>query len=269
MSATTPRSRSPLTPVSTRSSSSSDHVAIQIHSCPCEKCEIHHINYSNSSGSSSSSSSGGSSNYSSSKANESNTTRFDVPLIAIPRLFTALLGLVTVIRVHTAIDAGWWPWENKVLFSLCWLALFWNLTHGLCSILGYAYWPSPRRTVGLPPVTLAINGKTIVSFGGPDEDDGVRRRRTKRLQFTIVDILLAGPTLGFLIYSAHIMYPWWGSRYVGLWPPTIGLIASLVSFEFLTAFLQLFQFFEAKVVGVQLTMQDIYEKDDSVGRLQL
>ncbi|KAI1483165.1 hypothetical protein K445DRAFT_323132 [Daldinia sp. EC12] len=267
MSTTTPRSRSPLTPVSTRSSSSSDHVAIQIHSCPCEKCEAHHASYNNSNGSSSSSSSSSSQN--STKAIENNTTRFDVPLIAIPRLFTALLGLATVIRVHTAIDAGWWPWENKVLFSLCWLGLFWNLAHGLCSILGYAYWPSPRRTAGLPPVTLAINGKTIVSFGGPDEDDGVRRRRAKRLQFSIVDILLAGPTLGFLIYSAHIMYPWWGSRYVGLWPPTIGLIASLVSFEFLTAFLQLFQFFEAKVVGVQLTMQDIYDKDESVGRLQL
>ncbi|KAK6948807.1 hypothetical protein Daesc_010578 [Daldinia eschscholtzii] len=195
MSTTTPRSRSPLTPVSTRSSSSSDHVAIQIHSCPCEKCEAHHASYNNSNGSSSSSSS----SQNTTKAIENNTTRFDVP------------------------------------------------------ILGYAYWPSPRRTAGLPPVTLAINGKTIVSFGGPDEDDGVRRRRAKRLQFSIVDILLAGPTLGFLIYSAHIMYPWWGSS----------------SFEFLTAFLQLFQFFEAKVVGVQLTMQDIYDKDESVGRLQL
>lgn len=106
--------------------------------------------------------------------------------------------------------------------------MFWNLAHGVCSVLGYAYWPSPRRTVGLPPITLAVNGRTIVSFGGPDEEDGERRRRTKRIQFTIIDMLLAIPTLGFLIYSAHIMYPWWGSRYVGLWPPTIGLIASLV-----------------------------------------
>ncbi|KAI1405050.1 hypothetical protein F4819DRAFT_445587 [Hypoxylon fuscum] len=147
--------------------------------------------------------------------------------------------------------------------------MFWNLSHGLCSVLGYAYWPSPRRTVGLPPITLAVNGRTVVSFGGPDEEDGARRRRTKRIQFTVIDMLLAIPTLGFLVYSAHIMYPWWGSRYVGLWPPTIGLIASLVSFEFVTAFFQLFQFFEAKVVGVQLTMQDIYEKDHPVGRLQL
>ncbi|KAI1440617.1 hypothetical protein F5Y02DRAFT_342047 [Annulohypoxylon stygium] len=245
-STATSRSRSPQTASSTRTSSSSDHTAITIHSGPCEKCYN-----------------------SSSNPAENAVTRFDTPLIAIPRLFNAILGLATVIRVHTTIDAGWWPWEHKVLFSLCWLSLFWNLAHGLCSILGYAYWPSPRRTVGLPPVTLAVNGRTIVSFGGPDEDDGARRRRTKRIQFTIIDMFLAVPTLGFLIYSAHIMYPWWGSRYVGLWPPTIGLIASLVSFQFLTAFFQLFQFFEAKVIGVQLTMRDVYEKDDFPGRLQL
>ena len=41
------------------------------------------------------------------------------------------------------------------------------------------------------------------------------------------------------------------------------------SAESTTRLVQLFQFFEAKVVGVQLTMQDIYEKDDPVGRLQL
>ncbi|KAI0836468.1 hypothetical protein F5Y06DRAFT_103981 [Hypoxylon sp. FL0890] len=242
-STTTSRSRSPQTP-SARISSSSDHTAVTIHSCPCEKCD-------------------------SSSSNDNGVKRFDVPLIAIPRLFNAVLGFATVIRVHTTIDAGWWPWEHKVLFSLCWLTMFWNLAHAACSILGYAYWPSPRRTVGLPPITLAVNGRPIFSFGGPEEEDGARRRRTKRIQFTIIDMLLAIPTLGFLIYSAHIMYPWWGSRYVGLWPPTIGLIASLVSFEFLTAFFQLFQFFEAKVIGVQLTMQDIYEKDNFDGRLQL
>lgn len=209
-SASTPRSRSPQTALSSRSSSSSDHTAVahidrptSIHSnCPCEKCD--NIN------------------------NERGVTRIDVPLIAIPRLFNALLGFATVIRVHTTIDAGWWPWEHKVLFSLCWVTLFWNLAHAICSILGYAYWPSPRRTVGLPPISVTINGKTLVSFGGPDEEDGPRRRRTKRIQFSIIDMFLAIPTLGFLIYSAHIMYPWWGSRYVGLWPPTIGLIASLV-----------------------------------------
>ncbi|XXG95293.1 hypothetical protein Hte_001554 [Hypoxylon texense] len=242
---TTPRSRSPQTAASARSSSDPMLERSPIRSCSCEKCD------------------------GSSSANENGTTRFDVPLIAIPRLFNAIMGLATVIRVHTTIDAGWWPWEHKVLFSLCWVIMFWNLAHGVCSVLGYAYWPSPRRTVGLPPITLAVNGRTIVSFGGSDEEDGERRRRTKRIQFTIIDMLLAIPTLGFLIYSAHIMYPWWGSRYVGLWPPTIGLIASLVSFEFVTAFFQLFQFFEAKVIGVQLTMQDIYEKDHPVGRLQL
>ncbi|KAI2627659.1 hypothetical protein GGR54DRAFT_426224 [Hypoxylon sp. NC1633] len=256
-STTTPRSRSPQTASSTRTSSSSDHTAVvhiersaPTHSCSCEKCDSNNNNVGGEGGS------GG-------------ATRFDIPLIAIPRLFNALLGLATVVRVHTTIDAGWWPWEHKVLFSLCWLIFGWNLAHGLCSVLGYAYWPSPRRTVGLPPITIAVNGRTIVSFGGPDEDDGTRRRRTKRVQFTVIDMLLAMPTLGFLVYSAHIMYPWWGSRYVGLWPPTIGLIASLVSCEFLAAFLQLFQFFEAKVVGVQLTMQDIYEKDAPIGRLQL
>ncbi|OTA99747.1 hypothetical protein M426DRAFT_324876 [Hypoxylon sp. CI-4A] len=248
MSASTSRSRSPHMAMSSRSSSSSEHsTSITIHNCTCEKCEN-----------------------SSNHAIERNTTRFDVPLIAFPRLFNALLGLATVIRVHTTIDAGWWPWEHKVLFSLCWVLLFWNLAHGVSCIIGYTYWPSTRRTVGLPPIAIAVNGRTIVSFGGPDEEDAAKRRRAKRIQFTVVDMLLAIPTLSFLIYSAHIMYPWWGSRYIGLRPPTIGLIASLVSFELATAILQLFEFFEAKVVGVQLTMQNIYEKDhDPDGRLQL
>ncbi|KAI8628389.1 hypothetical protein F5Y19DRAFT_476369 [Xylariaceae sp. FL1651] len=195
--------------------------------------------------------------------------RFDVPLIALPRAVNSILGFATVIRVHTAIDAGWWPWEHKVLFTLCWIQFFWNLLHCTCSVLGYQFWPSPRRTVGLPPISITVGNRTIVSFGGPDEDDAEKRRRFKRLQFTIIDLVLALPTLGFLVYSAHIMYPWWGARYVGLWSPTIGLIASLVSFELVTAFFQLFQFFEAKVIGVQLTMQDIYEKEHSSNRLQL
>ncbi|KAI1333510.1 hypothetical protein F5Y15DRAFT_342714 [Xylariaceae sp. FL0016] len=210
---------------------------------PCEKCE--------------------------GKAGDRGTTRFDVPLIALPRLLNALLGFATVVRVHTSLDAGWWPWEHKVLFALCWAQFLWNLAHGWGAVLGYAWWPSPRRVVGLPPLTLVISGCTVLSWGGPDEDDGARRRRWRRVQFTAVDLAMAVPTLGFLIYSAHIMYPWWGSRYVGLWSPTIGLIATLVSFEFLTAILQLFQIFEAKVIGIQLTMQDIYECDHSAGRLQL
>ncbi|CAJ2504654.1 Uu.00g120480.m01.CDS01 [Anthostomella pinea] len=245
MSATaSSRSRSP--PTQSARPSSEHQLAMEKqqshHTIPCEKCE--------------------------SKTSEK-VTRFDVPLIAIPRLVNALLGFATVIRIHTAIDAGWWPWEHKVLFVLCWVLFFWNLLHGFGSILGYAYWPSSRRTAGLPPVTIVINGRTIVSFGGPDEDEGERRRRMKRIQFTIIDLILTIPTLALLIYSAHIMYPWWGSRYVGLWSPTIGLIASLVSCQFVTAFFQMFQFFEAKVIGVQLTMQDLYERDHPVGRLQL
>ncbi|KAI1821438.1 hypothetical protein F4861DRAFT_541921 [Xylaria intraflava] len=196
-------------------------------------------------------------------------TRFDLPLIAVARGFNAILGFATVVRIHTAIDAGWWPWEHKILFILCWIQFLWNLLHCSASVLGYQFWPSSRRTVGLPPISITVGNRTIASFGGANEDDIEKRRRYKRLQFTIVDLILALPSLGFLIYSAHIMYPWWGSRYVGLWSPTIGLIASLISFELLTAIFQLFQFFEAKVVGVQLSMQDIYEKEHASGRLQL
>jgi hypothetical protein len=155
-------------------------------------------------------------------------TRFDVPLIALARALNSVLGFATVVRVHTAIDAGWWPWQHKVLFILCWIQFFWNLLHCVCSVLSYQFWPSSRRTVGLPPIAITIGNRTIASFGGPNEDDVEKRRRYKRLQFTIIDLLLALPSLGFLIYSAHIMYPWWGSRYVGLWSPTIGLIASLM-----------------------------------------
>ncbi|KAI1111475.1 hypothetical protein F5Y14DRAFT_425154 [Nemania sp. NC0429] len=196
-------------------------------------------------------------------------TRFDVPLIAIARAFNAVLGFATVVCIQTAVDAGWWPWEHKVLFVLCWIQFFWNLLHCATSVLGYQLWPSPRRAAGLPPISITVGNRVVVSFGGPGEDDGERRRRNKRIQFTLVDLLLALPTLGFLIYSAHIMSPWWGSRYVGLRSPAIGLIASLISFELLTAILQLFQFFEAKVVGVQLTMQDIYEREHAYGRLYL
>ncbi|KAI1267850.1 hypothetical protein F5Y18DRAFT_272693 [Xylariaceae sp. FL1019] len=196
-------------------------------------------------------------------------TRFDVPLIAIARAFNALLGFATVIRIHTAVDFGWWPPENVVLFVLCWIQFFWNLLHAICSILGYQWWPSSKRAVGMPPIQIIVGRRTICDFGGPDEDEGEKRRRYKRLQFTIIDTLLAIPTLALLIYSAHIMYPWWGAHYVGLRPPTIGLIAALISSELLTAILQLFQFFEAKVIGVQLTMKDIYERDHPGGRLQL
>ncbi|KAI1198831.1 hypothetical protein F5X97DRAFT_323104 [Nemania serpens] len=196
-------------------------------------------------------------------------TRFDVPLIAVARAFNSVLGFATVVCVQTAAGAGWWPWEHKVLFVLCWAQLFWNLLHCAASVLGYRFWPSPRRAAGLPPISVTVGNRLVASFGGPGEDDGERRRRRTRLQFTLVDLLLALPSLGLLVYSAHIMSPWWGSRYVGLRSPAVGLIASLISFELLTAILQPFQFFEAKVVGVQLTMQDIYEREHACGRLYL
>ncbi|KAI1189758.1 hypothetical protein F5B17DRAFT_389942 [Nemania serpens] len=196
-------------------------------------------------------------------------TRFDLPLIAVARAFDATLGFATVVCVQTAADAGWWPWEHKVLFVLCWLQFFWNLLHCAASALGYHFWPSPRRAAGLPPISVTIGNRLVASFGGPGEDDGERRRRYRRLRFSLVDLLLALPSLGFLVYSAHIMSPWWGSRYVGLRSPAVGLIASLISFQLFTAILQLFQFFEAKVVGVQITMQDIYERENAYGRLYL
>ncbi|KAH7020911.1 uncharacterized protein B0I36DRAFT_333416 [Microdochium trichocladiopsis] len=235
-----PRPRSPRSPFSASDRSSTETI-LDKHSEKCEKCKLE----------------------------SERSLQLGVPLIALFRLANAIAGCVAVARIHQTVDAGWWVWEHKVLFSLCWVIFFWNLLVAGGSILGYAYWPTPRRTFGMPPITVTVNGYNLVSFGGPDEPDADRRRRMKRVQVSVFDMVLTIPTMVLLIWSKTGMDPWWGSRYIGLWPPTVTPIAVLIAFQFLVATVQLFEIFEARVIGIKLDMYDIYENEERLGRLRL
>ncbi|KXJ89821.1 hypothetical protein Micbo1qcDRAFT_165194 [Microdochium bolleyi] len=235
-----PHPRSPRSPLSPSDRSSTDTM-LDKHSEKCEKCKLE----------------------------SERTLNINIPLIALFRVANAIVGCVTVTRIHQTVDAGWWVWEHKVLFSLCWVLFIWNLLVAGGSILGYAYWPSPRRTFGMPPVNITINGFTVVSFGGSDEPDADKRRRMKRAQVSLFDLLLTIPAMSLLIWSTTGMDPWWGSHYIGLWAPTITPIAVLIAFEFLTATVQLFELFEARVIGLKMDMYDIYENEERLGRLRL
>ena len=104
----------------------------------------------------------------------------------------------------------------------------WHVVASLGAVLGYAYFPSPRRTCGLPPVSVSVGGRSVLAFGGPDEDDAEARRRTKRMCVSLFDLVLALSVLSILLYSTQSMEKWWGSRYVGLRPRTTVMIVFVV-----------------------------------------
>ncbi|RYO74957.1 hypothetical protein DL764_010639 [Monosporascus ibericus] len=193
----------------------------------------------------------------------------DVPLIAVLRLLAACVAGAALVRIHTKADAAWWPLEHKLLFNLCWLSFGWNLVVALLSTLGYAYFPSPRRACGLPPVSVAIDGRSVFAFGGPDEDDGTRRRRSRRAGASLFDVVLALSVLTLLLYSTLSMDKWWGSRYVGLRPKTTVMIVFVMLSGLFVAFFQLFEFVEAKVINIRVAVQDTYDRDQTTGRVQL
>ncbi|RYP87651.1 hypothetical protein DL770_004730 [Monosporascus sp. CRB-9-2] len=193
----------------------------------------------------------------------------DVPLIAMLRLLAACVAGAALVRIHTKADAAWWPPEHKLLFNLCWLSFGWNLVAAMLSTLGYAYFPSPRRACGLPPVSVAIDGRSVFTFGGPDEDDGARRRRSRRVGASLFDLVLAFSVLTLLLYSTQSMEKWWGSRYVGLRPKTTVMIVFVVLSGVFVAFFQLFEFVEAKVINFRLAVQDTYDRDLTTGRVQI
>ncbi|RYP73545.1 hypothetical protein DL771_003584 [Monosporascus sp. 5C6A] len=193
----------------------------------------------------------------------------DVPLIAMLRLLAACVAGAALVRIHTKADAAWWPPEHKLLFNLCWLSFGWNTVAALLSTLGYAYFPSPRRACGLPPVSVAIDGRSVFSFGGPDEDDGARRRRSRRAAASLFDLVLALSVLTLLLYSTQSMEKWWGSRYVGLRPKTTVMIVFVVLSGVFVAFFQLFEFVEAKVINFRLAVEDTYDRDQTTGRVQI
>ncbi|EMR63984.1 hypothetical protein MGN70_001524 [Eutypa lata] len=193
----------------------------------------------------------------------------NIPLIAVFRLLAASVTGSALVRIHTKADAAWWPPEHKLLFNLCWVAFVWNVVAALGAVLGYAYFPSPRRTCGLPPVSLSVGGRNVMAFGGPDEDEAEARRRTKRMCVSLFDLVLALSVLSILLYSTQSMEKWWGSRYVGLRPRTTVMIVFVVLSGVFVAFFQLFQFVEAKVINIRLTVQDTYDRGLSTGGVQL
>lgn len=152
----------------------------------------------------------------------------NIPLIALLRLFAAGVAGAALVRIHTKADAAWWPPEHKLLFNLCWATFVWNAVAAAGATLGYAYFPSPRRTCGLPPVSVTVGGRGVLSFGGPDEDDAEARRRTKRMCVSLFDLVLAFSVLSLLLHSTQSMEKWWGSRYVGLRPRTTVMIVFVV-----------------------------------------
>lgn len=152
----------------------------------------------------------------------------NIPLIALFRLCAAGVTAAALVRIHTKADAAWWPPEHKLLFNLCWVTFGWNTVAALGSVFGFAYFPSPRRTCGLPPVNVSVGGRSVLSFGGPEEDGAEARRRTRRMCVSLFDLVLAFSVLAILLHSTQSMEKWWGSRYVGLRPRTTVMIVFVV-----------------------------------------
>ena len=152
----------------------------------------------------------------------------NVPLIALLRYLASCVSGSALVRIHTKVDTAWWPPEHKLLFNLVWVSFVWNFVAATLAVAGYAYFPSPRRICGMPPVSLSVGGRTVLSAGGPDEEEAEARRRTRRMAVSVFDLVLAFSVLALLLHSTQSMDQFWGAHYVGLRPKTTVMIVFVV-----------------------------------------
>lgn len=134
--------------------------------------------------------------------------RFGLPIIIFCRLFNTIFAICTVDKANKEVAAGWNVRIHKLLFDFCWIILVWSIFALAASIVSCVFFPSPRRRAG---------------------EEAKRGFRDKvRAQFAINDAVLALITLVLLVIACHAMTPRWQGQFVGLMPPVVAMVSSLV-----------------------------------------
>lgn len=133
--------------------------------------------------------------------------RFGLPIIVFCRFFNTIFAACTIYKANMDVGDGWNIRIHKLLFDFCWIILVWNIFALVASIIGYLFFPSPDRRTG----------------------ESTRDFKDRlRVQFACNDIVLGLVTLTLLVIACHGMRPHWEGRFVGLTPPVVAMVSSLV-----------------------------------------
>ncbi|KAI0380495.1 hypothetical protein F5Y04DRAFT_99593 [Hypomontagnella monticulosa] len=157
------------------------------------------------------------------------TCWFGLPIIVFCRLFNTVFAACTIYKANTDVGDGWNIRIHKLLFDFCWIILVWNIFALVASIVSCVFFPSPDRRSGEPAKDF---------------------RDRLRVQFACNDVVLGIVTLVLLVIACHGMRPQWEGRFVGLMPPVVAMVSSLVTVEFLIAMVQPFRVSERMLCSI-------------------
>ncbi|KAI1372168.1 hypothetical protein F4677DRAFT_449656 [Hypoxylon crocopeplum] len=152
-----------------------------------------------------------------------------LPLIVFCRLFNTIFAACTIDKANKDVGEGWNIRIHKLLFDFCWIILVWNVFALAASIFNCVFFPPSGRGA-----------------------EGSKRdfRDKLRAQFAINDAVLALITLVLLVVACHAVSPHWDGTWVGLRPPVVAMVSSLVTVEFLIAMVQPFRFSERMLFAI-------------------
>ncbi|KAI1210151.1 uncharacterized protein F4807DRAFT_459982 [Annulohypoxylon truncatum] len=154
-----------------------------------------------------------------------------LPIIVFCRLFNTVFAACTIDKANNDVGDGWNLRIYKLLFDFCWIILVWNIFAFVASIFSCAFFPIPVR-----------------------EKEGSRTGRDfrdkMRIQFACNDAVLGVITLVLLVVACHGIDPSWEGQFVGLMPPVVAMVASLVTVELLVAMIQPFRYSESRLFSI-------------------
>ncbi|KAI0886650.1 uncharacterized protein GGS22DRAFT_116023 [Annulohypoxylon maeteangense] len=132
-----------------------------------------------------------------------------LPIIVFCRLFNTIFAACTIDKANKDVGDGWNIRMHKLLFDFCWIILVWNIFAFLVSVVCCTLLPVIERE---------------------KEGSGTERdlRDKIRSQFACNDAVLGVITLVLLVIACHGIDPSWEGKFVGLAPPVVAMVASLV-----------------------------------------
>ncbi|KAI2469092.1 hypothetical protein F4781DRAFT_240451 [Annulohypoxylon bovei var. microspora] len=152
-----------------------------------------------------------------------------LPIIVFCRLFNTIFAACTIDKANKDVGDGWNIRVYKLLFDFCWIILVWNIFALVTSIISCTFFSSPERE---------------------KEESGRDFRDKLRVQFACNDAVLGVITLVLLVVACHAIEPTWEERFVGLMPPVVAMVASLITVELLVAMIQPFRHSESMLFSI-------------------
>ncbi|KAI1459704.1 hypothetical protein F4805DRAFT_419951 [Annulohypoxylon moriforme] len=166
-----------------------------------------------------------------------------LPIIVFCRLFNTIFAACTIDKANKEVGDGWNLRINMLLFDFCWIILVWNIVAFVASVVTCTFLPTPER-----------------EKEGSTTGTGRDFRDKMRVQFACNDAVLGVITLVLLVVACHGVDPRWEGRFVGLMPPVVAMVASLVTVELLVAIIQPFRYSESMLFSMSWASEIHYSR---------